>query len=324
MPVRPRGLEEDEGLPLLLVPAGSLRGSPKSLSTWAAENRALLDDWLHQAGAVLARGFAIASPGDFRTVAEAVRPELQNYAGGDSPRTSVADRVYTSTEFPPELEIGLHNELSYTGSWPTRLFFSCLVAATSGGETHIADGRKIHSRMNPDVRRRFTEKGVSYLQHLWDAGGDPGPGKSWQETFETTDRAAVESLCGEQGMTVEWTTRGLRTAKSNPGVITHPRTGEICWFNQADLWHASFDVVKDHEDTSSSGGTPADALGSHARYGDGSEISIDDLNAVRTAYRDSEVAFPWQPGDLLILDNILAMHGRKPFEGKRRILVAMA
>jgi alpha-ketoglutarate-dependent taurine dioxygenase len=65
-------------------------------------------------------------------------------------------------------------------------------------------------------------------------------------------------------------------------------------------------------------------LGSHARYGDGSEIPIEDLEAVRAAYRASEVASPWQPGDLLMLDNILAMHGRKPFRGERRVLVAMA
>jgi hypothetical protein len=67
-----------------------------------------------------------------------------------------------------------------------------------------------------------------------------------------------------------------------------------------------------------------EALGSHACYGDGSEVPISDLESVRSAYRRSEILFPWQAGDLLILDNVLAMHGRKPFDGARRVLVAMA
>jgi len=36
------------------------------------------------------------------------------------------------------------------------------------------------------------------------------------------------------------------------------------------------------------------------------------------------VAFPWQPQDVMLLDNMLTAHGRAPFKGSRRILVAMA
>ena len=81
----------------------------------------------------------------------------------------VADGVYTSTEFPPHLEIGLHNELSYATWWPERLLFFCRVPATAGGETHIADGRRVLAEINEAVRKRFADKGVTYLQHLRDA-----------------------------------------------------------------------------------------------------------------------------------------------------------
>jgi alpha-ketoglutarate-dependent taurine dioxygenase len=245
------------------------------------------------------------------------------YVGGDSPRQSVGEQVYTSTEFPPEMEIGLHNELSYTRSWPERVFFCCLVAAGSGGETHIADGRKVLAAMESEVRDRFASKGVIYRQHLRDDAVS-GPGKSWQESFETTDRAEVERICGDQSMEVRWSSRGLCTSLRNPGVLTHPITGETCWFNQADMWHASFDTVKAQERPASAEAPDEEALGSHACYGDGSEIPIADLRAVRAACKTCEIAFPWQAGDLLVLDNILAMHGRKPFEGERRVLVAMA
>ena len=106
----------------------------------------------------------------------------------------------------------LHNELSYAGWSPDRVFFGCLVPATSGGETQLADGREIFARLDRDVRDRFESRGVTYLQHLGDAGDAPGIGKSWQETFETSDRDEVEAYLHEAQMEFEWTDLGLRTA----------------------------------------------------------------------------------------------------------------
>jgi alpha-ketoglutarate-dependent taurine dioxygenase len=34
--------------------------------------------------------------------------------------------------------------------------------------------------------------------------------------------------------------------------------------------------------------------------------------------------FPWRTGDVLMLDNMLTAHARDPFEGPRKVVVAMA
>jgi alpha-ketoglutarate-dependent taurine dioxygenase len=310
-------------MPLLIEPAGNRHGTPEALASWVAEHRRDLDQRLLRAGAVLLRGFGIGSPEVFHDVVASIRPQLLDYVGGDSPRKAVGDRIYTSTEFPPEMEIGLHNELSYTRSWPERVFFCCLVAADSGGETHIADGRKVFAQMDPSLRDRFSKLGVIYRQHLR-SSNERGPGKSWQETFDTNDPVDAEQICSDQGMAFCWTKRGLRTSLRNPGVLNHPLSAELCWFNQADLWHRSFDTVKAQESRTAPEAHGEEMFGSHACYGDESEIPIADLQAVRSAYGKSEILFPWQAGDLLILDNILSMHGRKPFKGQRHVLVAMA
>lgn len=313
----------DRSFPATIAPVDGIEGSPRALAAWMRANRDTIDLQLRNEGALLVRGFHVESPEAFNDVATALRPELMRYVGGDSPRSRVGDRVYTSTEFPSEMAIGLHNELSYTRAWPQCLFFCCLIAARSGGETPIADSRRVLAAMRTEVAERFARLGVIYRQHLRDADF-AGPGKSWQETFDTADRAAVEQIGREQGMDIAWTDRGLRTSLRNPGVLEHPVTGEACWFNQADLWHADFDTVKAQEWRLSPRSSRDDALGCHALYGDGSDIPDADLRAVREAYESAKVTFPWSAGDVLVLDNVLMMHGRQPFEGERRVLVAMA
>lgn len=313
-------------LPLVFSADGEVPADP---ADWAEAHRDEIETALHRAGAVLLHGFAISSADEFRAFCAAMSPELRNYVGGDSPRTDVADQVYTSTEYPAHLEVFLHNELSYAGWSPDRVFFCCLVPAETGGETHVADGREIYHRLDPAVRDRFEQRGVTYLQHLWDADDAPGIGKSWQETFETHDRGGVEAYLRESGMDFEWTALGLRTAATHPAVLDHAVNGERCWHNQADQWHRDMGGVK----VSFGGAGDAridprtagvDTLGNHVTYGDGTEIDVADLHHVRAVTQSCEVVFAWHAGDVLVVDNVMAMHGRKPFTGDRRVLVAMA
>jgi alpha-ketoglutarate-dependent taurine dioxygenase len=64
--------------------------------------------------------------------------------------------------------------------------------------------------------------------------------------------------------------------------------------------------------------------GNHVSFADGGEIAVADLMHVRTVSRACEVVFPWQAGDVMVIDNVMAMHGRKPFTGERCVLAAMA
>ena len=321
-----RQLARSRAIPVLAELTEAERTDPAG---WAAAHRDSIESDLCRAGAVLIRRTGISSPAEFRDVCAAICPQLRNYVGGDSPRTGVAEQVYTSTEYPEHLEVFLHNELSYAGWSPDRLFFGCLVPAESGGETQIADGREIYRRLDPAVRDRFEGRGVTYLQHLWDAGDAPGIGKSWQETFETTDRDEVEAYLRDSRMEFEWTDLGLRTAATHPAVVEHAVTGEKCWHNQADQWHremagvkVSFGGVHDARVDPSTAGT--EALGNHVTYGDGTEIDRNDLLHVRAVSQSCEATFRWHAGDVLAIDNVLVMHGRKPFTGHRRVLVAMA
>jgi alpha-ketoglutarate-dependent taurine dioxygenase len=226
--------------------------------------------------------------------------------------------VYTSTEYPAHQSIPLHNEQAYSRDWPMKIWFYSMIAAKSGGETPIADSREVYRRIPAAIRERFVSKGLMYVRNFGN-----GLDVAWEDVFNTEDREVVEAYCKAHGIVCEWKDDGeLRTRQTCQAVAVHPVTGDNVWFNQAHLFHISnlqaevreslLDIV-DEED-----------LPRNVYYGDGSAIEDEVLAQIRAVLDECAISFPWQEGDVLMLDNMLSAHARSPFEGPRKVIVAMA
>jgi hypothetical protein len=46
-------------------------------------------------------------------------------------------------------------------------------------------------------------------------------------------------------------------------------------------------------------------------------------NGVRATFIGAAIKFPWQPGDVLALDNLQFAHGRESYKGERKVLAAL-
>jgi len=306
--------EGEHSLPFLVQAAAS----STSLADWIASNRGQLNAHLRKHGGILFRGFAIESAGDFEEVIVTVSGRLLDYTYRSTPRTIVSGKIYTSTEYPPHQTIPLHNENSYTRDWPMKIWFFSRVCATTGGETPIADSRRVYQRIPREVREQFGREGVMYVRNY--ASGFDLP---WQEVFQTSDRADVEDFCRGAGVQFEWLPNDcLRTRQTCQAVASHPVTGEIVWFNQAHLFHISRlpEEVRDAMLTIFA----EEDLPRNVYFGDGSRIDSADLDLICEAYEQEKVAFQWEPGDVLLLDNMLTAHARNPFTGERQVVVGMA
>lgn len=303
----------DGPLPWLLTP-----DRPAALRELSNAQRALIESQLSAAGAVLLRGFTLRSPLDLREFAGSFGVALASYEFASTPRRKVAAGVYTSTEYPAHQSIPLHNEQSYTRSWPARLWFACLKPAAEGGATPIADSRLVYQRLPAALRERFRERELRYVRN-YGAHLD----LTWQEVFGTTDRSEVERYCAEHAISCDWKADGgLRTAQRCQAVLEHPRTGEALWFNQAHLFHVS--SLPEAARTSLLETVGEADLPRNVYYGDGAPIEDDALATIRSAYDELSVRFPWHAGDVLMLDNLLVAHGRDPFTGDRKVVVVMA
>jgi amino acid adenylation domain-containing protein len=299
-------------LPLLVRPDGEA----VSLADWARANRETLEGKLLEHGAILFRGFDLKSAEHFEEVARAFCPELfAEY--GDLPRDAVSGKVYTSTPYPPDHTIWFHNESSQLDSWPLKQFFFCVQPAAEGGATPIADCRQIFDLIAPEVRDRFDRLGVMYVRNY-----TPGLDVDWRDFFHTSDRAEVEAYCRRSAIDFEWKADGgLRTRKVCPAVASHPRTGERVFFNQIQAHHVSCLPPEDRESLLKL--FAFEDLPRNVYYGDGTPIEDSLMQEIVRTYQRVEVTFPWREGDLLMVDNMLTAHGRYPYTGSRKILVAM-
>ena len=301
-------------LPLLVEPSGP----GVDLAAWAAPNRELLEEKLSRYGGILFRGFNLQGPEDLEAFIRGVSGESLEYRERSSPRHAVKGNIYTSTDYPASQPIFLHNENSYQQEFPRKIFFFCRQAPGQGGETPIADVRKVFARISPEIRDRFAERGWMYVRNFGD-----GFGLTWQTVFQSTDKEAIERHCRDKGIETEWKDGDrLRTRAVRRAIARHPKTGELVWFNHATFFHVSTlepairdALLAEFSDTE---------LPANTYYGDGSSIEPEVMEHLRAAYRAETVSFPWQKGDLLMLDNLLVAHGRAPYSGAREILVGMA
>ncbi|NEZ59379.1 TauD/TfdA family dioxygenase [Adonisia turfae] len=307
-------LAADRRLPLVVRPTqGSL-----NLAAWAETQRDWIETKLHHHGGLLFRGFDSADTLGLEQFLNVLSDNLLDYAYRSTPRTQVSGKVYTSTEYPASQTIPLHNEMAYSRQWPLKIAFLCVQPAVSGGMTPIADSRQVYQALPTDLRSRWQQQQILYVRNYGGSLDLP-----WQTVFQTDDPAAVEAFCQANGMTWSWGNGNrLRTQQICQAVARHPHTGDWVWFNQAHLFHISNLEPAVRE------GLLADIaeadLPRNAYYGDGSALDEADVAIIRAAYQAHTVMFPWQQGDVLLLDNMLAAHGRTPYSGPRKVLVGMA
>jgi hypothetical protein len=145
------------------------------------------------------------------------------------------------------------------------------------------------------------------------------------DVFETDNRALAETRCRQVGLEIEPSNdNGLHAFATLPATIQHPVTGERAWFNQAHLFELTPRAV---------GWIPyleAQLVFVHpvfrmhsVTYGDGTPIDHKTLDHICRVLDAHTVNVAMQTTDLLLLDNLLCMHGRARFRGPRRILVSM-
>jgi alpha-ketoglutarate-dependent taurine dioxygenase len=293
---------------------------PVAALRWLAGQAASIRGRLTQAGAVLLRGLPVAGAPDFELVYSTILSAPLPYLERSSPRSSVNRYIYTSTDYPNDRQIFLHNEQSYNHVFCRHIGFYCKTASLTGGQTPLADVRKVLARIDAPVREEFRRRGYSLRRAF-----GYGMGPSWQEAFGVESPTALEKYCRANAIDYFWPSSDknyLQTKQTRKVIARHPETGESSWFNHATFFHDSTldtDLRTFMEEACEPGEFPTATT-----FGDGADIPGEVMAHLRQAYMGEEVVFDWADGDVLLIDNLVVAHGRRPFAGPRQVLVAMS
>ena len=284
---------------------------------WVAEHSHALRNFLDEQGALLVRGLGLSDVAGTESVFRqlgSLMAERESFA----PRRRYSEGVYSSSKWPANQQMCMHHELSYALEPPGLLLFACLAAPTSGGETPVADSRNVLNALPANLVERFQRVGWLLTRNYND-----DIGASFAEAFGTDDPCAIENYCRANAIRFQWQPNGgLRTWQRRSAIVNHPRTDQQCWFNQIAFlneWTMDSELREYLVDLYGEEGLPF-----NTRFGNGDPISPDIVQLIADVYKQNTVSEPWQPGDLMLVDNIRTAHGREPFEGPREVLVAMA
>jgi alpha-ketoglutarate-dependent taurine dioxygenase len=294
--------------------------SPHETLEWLSRHCDPTREKLSLYGAVLLRGIPVNGAADFQNIFSTILGTPTPYSERSSPRKTIFNNVYSSTEYRNDRCIFLHNEQSYNSTFVRYIGFYCAEAATTGGETPLADTRKVFARIDPTLRALCIRK-----EYIYRRAFGFGLGPSWQEAFGLASARELERYCDQNSIDYTWMSQDqarLVTEQRRPVAARHPISGEPTWFNHMTFFHVLslepelrnlLETVCQKEEY------PHSTL-----FGDGSEIPSHVISALRGAYLAEELTFNWMAGDILLIDNILVAHGRRPFTGRRNVMVAMS
>src|SRR6266581_4469273 len=261
---------------------------------WAADYRDELRALVAEHGALLVCGLGLRDVAQIDAVFRQLG-NLMTETEAFAPRQSYAQGVYSASKWPPNQQMCMHHELSYALGVPNLMLFACVVPSASGGATPVADAAAVLEALPPELVERFELLGWLLIRNY-----NNEIGASLADAFGTHDRTAIESYCRANAIDFEWHESGLRTRQRRNAVVRHPRTGRRCWFNQIAFlseWTMAVELR---------------------------EYLLDVFQVINDVYEAHTVREPWQAGDLLVVDNLRAAHGREAFEGPREVVVALA
>ncbi|WP_387489373.1 TauD/TfdA family dioxygenase [Photorhabdus sp. RM96S] len=307
-------LPMENSAPLIIQPR--VRGVDVAffLHKYRSEFNALLCEF----GAILLRASGVEAAEDFKRISDSISPESIPYDEKSTPRASLKDvqHVYTSTEYPSRLKIDLHCENSYAHVWPNKVLFWCKRPAEQGGETLLADTRKVLATLPSWLVAECQHSAVHYHRTF-----SAELGYEWQVAFDVNSVPELEAKLSLKGYNWEWKDGNLLTLRTGKWLSEHPNTKEQVWFNHAHFFHSSSIASALGHDPDSARNMAA-ALPYQVTF---ESKAIDDsaVARIRSAFQACSYSLPMKRGDVLVIDNMLMAHGRNAFEGKREVFVIM-
>jgi alpha-ketoglutarate-dependent taurine dioxygenase len=284
----------------------------------------ILTKLLAKHGTLLFRGLPIHNAEDFSRFSHAFGYRPHEIIGIVVDRPMLALNVAPANEAPKEVLIYSHNESPQVPHAPEYIFFYGHRTPEKGGESPISSSLELFQRAKeeiPEFVDELAEKGilsrVVYKFEKQYAGGSTLKQAFGKDVVDSDSdevkRQKMEAQIARYGRgkhtTWEWTDDGVILTHRLPAIRTQPNTDLPTLFTALAAYWRNAQV---NNATSAARNKVTQQL-----YGDGAAIPERYLEHLSKITDDIRVLHKWQRGDVLVYDNIIAQHGREPWQGEQ-------
>jgi hypothetical protein len=297
-----------------------------------AQNK-LLTKQLALHGTLLFRGLPIRSADDFSRFAHAFGFKPHEIIGIVVNRPVLAPNISPASEAPKEVLIHSHNESPQVPHAPEYIFLYGHKPALRGGETPMSSSLELFHRAQaemPEFIAELAEKGilsrVTYRKDRQYSGGSTLKEAFGKEIVDGDDlatrRSKIEAQIARYGRGAHTTwawldnDEGIVVTHRLPVIRTQPGTNLPTLFTGLAAYY--------HDATKNNAISAARKKITEQLYGDGTPIPEEYLKRLLAITNEIRVLHRWEQGDVLVYDNIIAQHGRQPWEGEQTDRVVMA
>ena len=270
---------------------------PSSTTRISELNLGEIISLLEKNGVLLFRGFDINS----ENITTFTNLFTERYARPANRRYSSEQKIARNADYCKNSDIGtdipLHSESSFAPVWPEFLSFYCKIPPIVGGQTTLCDGINIWNSLSSSIKQFFLGQPLRYELEI-DVPPNlkkrPGKGKQpW-----------IFSKPGVSGY-LDWDKHLISLKLLRYAVNDSRIANNLCFSNHL--------LARLEDETQIK----------KIRMANGDKISEDLISEVKETCEGLTYAHTWQKDDVILLDNIRFMHGRRYFEKKdpRQILL---
>lgn len=226
--------------------------------------------------------------------------------------------IMTTTGSTQGFPIPLHGEMHYMGVPPETIWFYCKIPGVNTGQTTLCDGHALANELPDHVKSFFGDRKIKYIRQL--------PDGAWQSSFMTESPEHAMEICNDQKVFFQFD-------KENNAFLTEYSVSPFKQLNDTNEMSYINNIlnISAVEWAFESGWAEKELglqFGKHCplvvRMEDGSKIPEDILDDIRKTAEALTINVEWNKGEVLMVDNMSIMHGRRESTSKvREVYVRM-
>jgi hypothetical protein len=262
-------------------------------------------------GIVLVTNTGLTDLASMRALVRLALTDEMEYGGGSNPRTRIEPNVY-EVGAPLSAWLHYHHEMAYVAHSASAIGFLCKHALPAGrGRTFVSDSiAATDALLATPFGHKLRDLGLCYHRNLTDrnafAGRAPtGVYNHWQRSFDTDDAAIAVERAEAMGLETQWGPNGLLHTRYHSPAFEYFASLDrnVLYSSVADhgMWFDTWPLVQH---------LPHDERPLDLTFGNGSRLSVDELQQFVDVYDRFGTPIDWNVGDVAVICNYRFAHGR--------------